>query len=92
MHKYYKQLNYYIRIPLLIIDDFLVDSTGNSRTSMLFQLIKGQQEKGCSMMIGCQYSPDEWPELMVETKKKGEANSIRRRLVNNAFIVQIEKS
>lgn len=30
--------------------------------------------------------------MMVETRKKGEADSIRRRLVNNAFIVQIEKS
>ena len=92
MRKYYKRMNYYIHIPLLVIDDFLADSTGNSRTSMLFQLIKGRQEKGCSTMIGCQYSPDEWPEMMVETRKKGEADSIRRRLVNNAFIVQIEKS
>ena len=33
-------------------------------------------------MIGCQYSPDEWPEMMVETKKKG-CRLIRRRLVNN---------
>lgn len=90
--KYYKRLSYYTRMPLLIIDDFLSDSTGNPKTSMLFQLIKARQERQCSTMIGCQYSPDEWPDLMVETKKKGEADSIRRRLVNNAFIIQIEKN
>ena len=53
----------------------------------LIELIKGRQEHRVSTMIGCQYSPEEWPELMVETKKQGEADSIRRRLVNNAYII-----
>ena len=88
--KYYKRLKHYAAIPLLLIDDFLSESTSPDALSILFQLIRERDVRRHSTMVGCQYAPDEWVQLLTGTNNvKGEADAIRRRLVQKGFLITI---
>ena len=58
--------------------------------SVLFQLVKQRDEKHLPTLIGSQYDPSEWSQLFCGAQlRKGEADSIRRRLTGSAYIVKI---
>lgn len=89
---YAKRLRKYVSTPLLIIDDFLSEDGTPDVVSVLFQLVRQRDEKRMPTMVGTQYDPQEWGQLLCGTAmRQGEADSIRRRLVDNAYLVTISK-
>ena len=87
---YKKKLRKYSSIPILIIDDFLSEDGTPEVVSVLFQLVKQRDEKHLPTLIGSQYDPGEWGQLLCGAQlRKGEADSIRRRLTGSAYIVEI---
>lgn len=89
---YAKKLRKYVSMPLLIIDDFLSEDGTPDVVSVLFQLVKQRDERHMTTMIATQYDPQEWSQLLCGTAlRQGEADSIRRRLVDNAYLVTIIK-
>ena len=88
--KYYKRLKHYSNIPLLLIDDFLSESTSPEALSILFQLIRERDVRNHSTMVGSQYDPSEWVQLLTGNNNvKGEADSFRRRLVQKGYLITI---
>ena len=74
------------------IDDFLSEDGTPDVVSVLFQLVRQRDEKHMPTMVGTQYDPQEWGQLLCGTAmRQGEADSIRRRLVDNAYLVTISK-
>lgn len=55
-------------------------------------MLKAREQRKLPTMIGSQYSPDEWVQLMTgKRNKQGEADSIRRRLIDNGYVINIQK-
>lgn len=89
--KYYKKLEHYVKMPILLIDDFLSVALIESQEAILFQLIKRRHELKNPTIIATQYDPSEWVTLMSQdTNLSGNADAIRRRLVDDAYLVTIE--
>lgn len=91
--KYEKKIEYIAKIPVLMLDDFLADEVTPDEVSVMFTLIKRREIYENPTIVATQYDPEEWVELMTGIRKKikGEADSIRRRLVDNAYLITIEK-
>lgn len=91
--KYEKKIEFFAKIPVLILDDFLADEVTPDEVTVMFTLIKRREIYETSTIVATQYDPEEWVELMTGVRKKikGEADSIRRRLVDNAYLITIEK-
>lgn len=93
---YLKKFRALSTVPVLVIDDFLSVSPNVDTIVSLFQITKVREDRGLPIMIGTQYAPEEWPDLMskleVQKTRKGEADSIRRRIIDNAYIVRIDIS
>jgi DNA replication protein DnaC len=92
MNKYKKKLNYYSRIQVLILDDFLITHLGNDRSLILFSLIKNRDELGTSTIITSQYDPRTWISFLESDGNFAMGDSIRRRLLNNGYSLLIEKA
>ncbi len=92
--KYNKKLESLAKIPVLLIDDFLSDDAFPDDVTVMFCLVKLRETYQNPTIVATQYDPQEWVELMTGTKKtrKGEADSIRRRLVDNAYLITIAKN
>lgn len=61
-------------------------------SKILFKMLKAREQRKLPTMIGSQYSPDEWVQLMTgKRNKQGEADSIRRRLIDNGYVINIQK-
>ena len=87
---YQEKIPKYSSIPVLIIDDFLSEDGTLEVVSVLFQLVNQRDEKHLPTLIGSQYDPSEWGQLLCGAQlRKGEADSIRRRLTGSAYIVEI---
>lgn len=92
--EYSKRVRYYVRMPLLIIDDFLTCSDMGRYTQFtnLFDLMKKRSACGNSTMIATQYAPNEWPKIVSgESHLSGEIDAIRRRLIDKAIVISIDK-
>lgn len=91
--KYEKKIEFFAKIPVLILDDFLADEVTPDEVTVMFTLIKRREIYEKPTIVATQYDPEEWVELMTGVKKKikGEADSIRRRLVDSAYLITIEK-
>lgn len=91
--KYEKKIEYIAKIPVLMLDDFLADEVTPDEVTVMFTLIKRREIYENPTIVATQYDPEEWVELMTGIRKKikGEADSIRRRLVDNAYLITIEK-
>jgi len=92
MNKYKKKLNYYSRIQVLILDDFLITHLENDRSPLLFSLIKNRDELGTSTIITSQYDPRTWISFLESDGNFAMGDSIRRRLLNNGYSLLIEKA
>ncbi|MXI85782.1 ATP-binding protein [Sphaerochaeta halotolerans] len=92
MNKYKKKLNFYSRIQVLILDDFLITHLGNDRSLILFSLIKNRDELGTSTIITSQYDPSTWVSFLESDGNFAMGDSIRRRLLNNGYTLLIEKA
>lgn len=91
--EYKKRLNYLIKMPLLIIDDFLTCSDTERLVGFtaIFDLIKKRHARKNSTMIATQYAPNEWPTIVChDTNLSAEIDAIRRRLIDNAIIISVE--
>lgn len=91
--KYEKKIEFFSRIPVLILDDFLADEVTPDEVTVMFTLIKRRETYENPTIVATQYDPEEWVELMTGIRKKikGEADSIRRRLVDSAYLITIDK-
>ena len=91
--KYEKKIEYFSKIPVLILDDFLADEVTPDEVTVMASLIKRREIYENPTIVATQYDPEEWVELMTGVRKrtKGDADSIRRRLVDNAYLITIEK-
>lgn len=92
LKKFYKKLQYYSRIQVLILDDFLINQLDEERSVILFSLIKKRDELGTSTIITSQYEPSAWTDLIEGDGSFAMGDSIRRRLLNNGFTLLIEKA
>lgn len=92
--EYKKRLRYYVRMPVLIIDDFLTcsDMSRFSQFTNIFDLVKKRNDLGNSTMIATQYAPNEWPGIVSgESHLSGEIDAVRRRLIDGAIVISVEK-
>ena len=92
LQKYNKRLRYYCRFQVLAIDDFVIEKYGAEATGMLYSLIKKRDELGKTTMVSTQHSPDEWDtSLSDDSSTWPQADGIRSRLIENGYLVHIEK-
>ena len=93
MNKYKKKLNFYSRIQVLILDDFLITHLGNDRSLIFFSLIKNRDELGStSTIITSQYDPSTWVSFLESDSNFAMGDSIKRRLLNNGYTLLIGKA
>lgn len=77
---------------VLMIDDFLLGIPSIDNTAAFFQLLKEREKAGNPTIIGTQYDPQEWSKMLsVGSANQGDADAVRRRLVDNAYLVIISK-
>ena len=92
IQKYYKKLKKYSSYQVLLIDDFLSGIPSLDNTAVFFQLLKVREKVGNPTIIGTQYDPQEWPKMLSGgSSTQGDADAIRRRLVDKAYLVVISK-
>lgn len=92
IQKYYKNLKKYSSYQVLLIDDFLSGIPSIDNTAVFFQLLKEREKAGKPTIIGTQYDPQEWPKMICGgSSNQGDADAIRRRLVDKAYLVVITK-
>lgn len=92
IQKYYKKLKKYSSYQDLLIDDFLSGIPSIDNTAVFFQLLKEREKAGNPTIIGTQYDPQEWPKMLSGgNSTQGDADAIRRRLVDKAYLVVISK-
>ena len=92
IQKYYKKLKKYSSYQVLLIDDFLSGIPSIDNTAVFFQLLKEREKAGNPTIIGTQYDPQEWPKMLSGgNSTQGDADAIRRRLVDKAYLVVISK-
>ena len=86
------QLKKYSSYQVLLIDDFLSGIPSIDNTAVFFQLLKEREKAGNPTIIGTQYDPQEWPKMLSGgNSTQGDADAIRRRLVDKAYLVVISK-
>ncbi len=84
--KYEKRLRYYSRIPVLIIDEWLLDAKKSGTSHIVLELMDARY--GETPTIFCsQIAPDGWP-MIVDLKALGE--SILGRATSNSFTLQLK--
>ncbi|MCK9455653.1 ATP-binding protein [Sulfurimonas sp.] len=90
---YNRRLKYYSRIQVLIIDDFAIERYDSEATIILYSLIKNREIQGRTTMVSTQYSPADWNvSLSGDSNTGAQADGIRSRLIENGYLVFIEKA
>lgn len=92
LHKYNTRLNYYSRIQVLIIDDFLIEKYSEEATGILYSLIKKRDMLGKTTMVSTQHNPSDWNICLSNDPSTGaQGDGIRSRIIDNGYFVYIEK-
>ena len=92
LDRYYKKLRKYSSYSVLMIDDFLSGIPSIDNTAVFFQLLKEREKAGNPTIIGTQYDPQEWSKMLSGgSANQGDADAVRRRLVDKAYLVIISK-
>ena len=85
-------LRKYSSYSVLLIEDFLSGIPFIDGTAVFFQLLKEREKAGNPTIIGTQHDPQEWPKMLSGgNSTQGDADAIRRRLVDKAYLVVISK-
>jgi DNA replication protein DnaC len=90
--KYQKKVRYFARIQVLILDDFLVNHIEEERTIILFTLLKQRDELGTTTIISSQYNPETWNRYLGILEEYAMPDGIRRRLIDQGFVLLVEKA
>lgn len=85
---YDEVLNRYRRIPLLILDEFLLLPVSSAQTRDLFEIIEDRSENA-SMILCTQYEPVDWFERMGSKSEMALCEAILDRIVHNAHTIFI---
>lgn len=92
LSKFNKRLNYYCRIQVLIIDDFLIEKYSEEATGILYSLVKKRDLLGKTTMVSTQYDPSEWNACLSNDSSTGaQGDGIRSRLIDNGYFIFIER-
>lgn len=92
LHKYNTRLNYYCRIQVLVIDDFLMEKYSEEATGILYSLIKKRDTLGKTTMVSTQHNPNDWNSCLSNDPSTGaQGDGIRSRIIDNGYFVYIEK-
>lgn len=92
LSKFNKRLDYYCRIQVLIIDDFLIEKYSEEATGILYSLVKKRDLLGKTTMVSTQYDPSEWNTCLSNDLSTGaQGDGIRSRLIDNGYFVFIER-
>lgn len=83
--KYESRLNYYGRIPVLIIDEWLADAKKPGYAAILLELMEIRYSV-TSTIFCSQLDPEGWP-LALDVKALGQ--SIMGRAVSNSFVLHV---
>lgn len=83
--KYYKAIDSFIEVELLILDDFFTEPISSENTTALFDIIESRSGRG-ALMIASQVDPEQW-HLRIETKVI--ADSILDRITHGARFIDL---
>ena len=79
-------------IPHTAIDDFLSGIPSIDNAAVFFQLLKEREKAGNPTIIWTQYDPQEWSKMLSGgSANQGDADAVRRRLVDKVYLVIISK-
>ncbi len=93
LRKFKTRLNYYCRIQVLIIDDFLIQKYTDEATGILYSLIKKRDLLKKTTMVSTQYNPSDWNScLSDDPSTAAQGDGIRSRIIDNGYFVFIEKT
>lgn len=87
--KFKSRLNFFTRVQVLILDDFLITRLNEERSLILFQLIKAREAKETSTIVTCQYPASDWSDFMGAKNEPALSDAVRRRLTSGC-IMEIE--
>ena len=90
--KYQKKVRYFARIQVLILDDFLITHIEEERAIILFTLLKQRDELGTSTIVSSQYNPETWSRYLGVSDDYAMPDGIRRRLIDQGFVLLVEKA
>lgn len=90
--KYQKKIRFFARIQVLIMDDFLITHIEEERALILFTLLKQRDELGTSTIISSQYNPETWNRYLGVSDDYAMPDGIRRRLIDQGFVLLVEKA
>lgn len=86
--KYEKRLRYYGKIPVMIIDEWLLGAKKQGVSQILLELMELRYRE-TSTIFCTQIEPDGWP-MAVKIQAIGE--SILGRAVSNSYIIHLKGS
>jgi len=81
-----RKMRLYGRIPLLIIDDFLISPLNESQSSDIFELLE-LRSGSCSTVLASQFETSHWHERL---GSGAIADAIMDRIIHDSYIVNIK--
>ena len=84
--KYQKKVRHYIKLDLLILDDFMLHtSTDEREIKVLFEIMEKRNELSRSTICCSQRDPKSWPSMILNDEVS--ANSIMKRATKHYTVV-----
>ena len=85
-HKYQKKVRYYMKLDLLILDDFLLHTITDEREiKVLFEVMEKRSELSKSTIVCSQREPSSWASMILNDEVS--ANSILKRATKHYTVV-----
>ena len=89
--KYQKKVQYYIRMDLLVLDDFLLHTITDEREiKVLFEVMEKRNELSKSTIVCSQREPGSWPSMILNDTVS--SNAIMKRATKHYTVVIQSKS
>ena len=84
--KYQKKIRYYMKLDLLILDDFLLHTITDEREiKVLFEVMEKRSELSKSTIVCSQREPSSWASMILNDEVS--ANSILKRATKHYTVV-----
>lgn len=84
--KYQKKIRHYIKLDLLVLDDFLLHTITDEREiKVLFEIMEKRNELSRSTIVCSQRDPNSWPAMILNDEVS--ANSIMKRATKHYTVV-----
>ena len=89
--KYQKKIRYYIKMDLLVLDDFLLHTVTDEREiKVLFEVMEKRNELSKSTIVCSQREPVSWPSMILNDEVS--SNAIMKRATRHYTVVIQSKS